>query len=91
METISLAVHIVAGILAILAGYTALFASKGADLHRRSDLTRLERHGRNLMLAGAPPQRCVRSGPGGTTAGSATAVPTDRTWASVQTDRSKSR
>ena len=38
METASLVVHITAGILAILAGYVAIFAAKGAGLHRRSGM-----------------------------------------------------
>lgn len=36
MEAASLFVHIAAGSIAILAGYIALFAAKGAGLHRRS-------------------------------------------------------
>ena len=38
METASLVVHVAAGLLAILAGYVAIFAAKGATLHRRSGL-----------------------------------------------------
>lgn len=38
MEAASLVVHITAGILAILAGYVAIFAAKGAYLHRRSGM-----------------------------------------------------
>lgn len=34
METLSLFVHITAGCLAVLAGYVALFAAKGTELHR---------------------------------------------------------
>jgi hypothetical protein len=36
MEAATLIVHIAAGSLAILAGYVAIFAVKGADVHRRS-------------------------------------------------------
>ena len=36
METASLVVHVVAGSLAILAGYVAIFAAKGGRLHRQS-------------------------------------------------------
>jgi len=36
MDTLSLVVHVAAGLLAILAGYVAIFAPKGGDLHRRS-------------------------------------------------------
>ena len=38
MEVVSLAVHIAAGVLAVLAGYVAIFAAKGAGLHRRSGM-----------------------------------------------------
>ena len=36
METATLFVHIAAGCVAILAGYVAIFATKGAGVHRRS-------------------------------------------------------
>ena len=36
MEVVTLIVHIVAGGLAILAGYVAILAAKGADTHRRA-------------------------------------------------------
>jgi len=36
VETASLVVHIIAGCVAVIAGYVALFAAKGANLHRRS-------------------------------------------------------
>jgi hypothetical protein len=36
--TMTLVLHIVAGGLGLLAGYTALYASKGATLHRRSGM-----------------------------------------------------
>jgi uncharacterized membrane protein len=38
MEAASPIVHITAGSLAILAGYVAIFATKGAGLHRRSGM-----------------------------------------------------
>ena len=38
MEAASLAVHIAAGSLGVLAGYIAIFAAKGAALHRRSGM-----------------------------------------------------
>jgi hypothetical protein len=38
MEAVTLGVHIAAGTLAILAGYIAIFAAKGAVLHRRSGM-----------------------------------------------------
>lgn len=38
METASLFVHIAGGCVAILAGYVAIFATKGSGLHRRAGL-----------------------------------------------------
>ena len=38
IEAASLAIHIAAGSLAVLAGYVAIFAAKGARLHRRSGM-----------------------------------------------------
>jgi len=38
LEPASLAVHIAAGSVAVLAGYIAIFAAKGAALHRRSGM-----------------------------------------------------
>ena len=49
-----LQVHIIAGLLAILAGFVALFAPKGAHLHRR--FGRLFAAAMAVMLTtGAPP------------------------------------
>ena len=36
MESVTLFVHIAAGVVAVVAGYLALFAAKGATLHRRA-------------------------------------------------------
>ena len=56
-----LPVHIVAGATAIIAGFVALFARKGADLHRRSGMVfvfaMLTMAGSGAVMAALQPNR----------------------------------
>jgi hypothetical protein len=52
----TLAVHMVAGALALTFGYTALFAAKGSTLHRKSGIVFV------YLLAGIGDVRVIRAG-----------------------------